>query len=73
MQILAGLMGTPPSNCVIPQAPMHTKSLGTLKKMLVQRDEKRKSRMDLTALETQNSNNSGAKSELDALEKVSGL
>ena len=38
---------------------MHTKSLGTLKKMLVQRDEKRKSRLDLTALDSQKSGGSG--------------
>jgi hypothetical protein len=29
--ILCGLIGIPPSNGVIPQSPMHTKSLATLK------------------------------------------
>ena len=48
---MAGLLGIPPSNCVIPQAPMHTKSLITLKQMLVERNEKRKSRLDLSALD----------------------
>lgn len=51
MQVMAGLLGIPPSNCVIPQAPMHTKSLITLKQMLVERNEKRKSRIDLSALD----------------------
>ncbi|KAK1387415.1 hypothetical protein POM88_015593 [Heracleum sosnowskyi] len=31
MVILCGLTGIPPSNGVIPQSPMHTKSLATLK------------------------------------------
>ncbi|KAJ6733408.1 BORON TRANSPORTER 2-RELATED, partial [Salix koriyanagi] len=31
MVILCGLIGIPPSNGVIPQSPMHTKSLATLK------------------------------------------
>ncbi|KAF8401256.1 hypothetical protein HHK36_012188 [Tetracentron sinense] len=31
MVILCGLLGIPPSNGVIPQSPMHTKSLATLK------------------------------------------
>lgn len=51
VQVMAGLLGIPPSNCVIPQAPMHTKSLITLKQMLVERNEKRKSRLDLSALD----------------------
>lgn len=29
--ILCGLIGIPPANGVIPQSPMHTKSLATLK------------------------------------------
>eukprot|EP01018_Ginkgo_biloba_P009621 Gb_40707 [translate_table: standard] len=33
--ILCGLLGIPPSNGVIPQSPMHTKSLATLKHQLV--------------------------------------
>ena len=40
MQALSGLLGIPPPNGVIPQAPMHTKSLITLKQMLVERDGK---------------------------------
>eukprot|EP00892_Ulva_mutabilis_P000727 jgi/Ulvmu1/10655/UM066_0036.1 len=37
---VSGLLGIPPPNGVIPQAPMHTKSLITLKQMLVERDGK---------------------------------
>ncbi|KAH9296444.1 hypothetical protein KI387_040032, partial [Taxus chinensis] len=33
--IMCGLIGIPPSNGVIPQSPMHTKSLATLKHQLV--------------------------------------
>lgn len=33
--IICGLLGIPPSNGVIPQSPMHTKSLATLKNELV--------------------------------------
>ncbi|KAH9313849.1 hypothetical protein KI387_022476, partial [Taxus chinensis] len=33
--ILCGLLGIPPSNGVIPQSPMHTKSLATLKHQLM--------------------------------------
>ncbi|XWS50951.1 hypothetical protein CRYUN_Cryun12cG0135200 [Craigia yunnanensis] len=33
--ILCGLIGIPPSNGVIPQSPMHTKSLATLKQQLL--------------------------------------
>eukprot|EP00892_Ulva_mutabilis_P000726 jgi/Ulvmu1/10654/UM066_0035.1 len=51
LMVMAGLLGIPPSNCVIPQAPMHTKSLITLKQMLVERNAKRKSRLDLSALD----------------------
>ncbi|KAL3505575.1 hypothetical protein ACH5RR_030957 [Cinchona calisaya] len=35
MVILCGLLGLPPSNGVIPQSPMHTKSLATLKHQLL--------------------------------------
>ncbi|GLJ12236.1 hypothetical protein SUGI_0187020 [Cryptomeria japonica] len=35
MVIMCGLLGIPPSNGVIPQSPMHTKSLATLKHQLV--------------------------------------
>ncbi|XP_057832409.2 boron transporter 1-like [Cryptomeria japonica] len=35
--ILCGLLGIPPSNGVIPQSPMHTKSLATLKHQLVRK------------------------------------
>eukprot|EP01025_Chloroclados_australasicus_P023921 TRINITY_DN240_c1_g1_i6.p1 TRINITY_DN240_c1_g1~~TRINITY_DN240_c1_g1_i6.p1 ORF type:complete len:511 (-),score=42.37 TRINITY_DN240_c1_g1_i6:800-2332(-) len=34
MTLICGLIGVPPVNGVLPQAPMHTKSLATLKKML---------------------------------------
>lgn len=32
--LLCGLIGLPPVNGVLPQAPMHTKSLATLKRQL---------------------------------------
>lgn len=35
--IVCGLLGIPPSNGVIPQSPMHTKSLATLKNELVRK------------------------------------
>lgn len=35
LTILCGLLGIPPSNGVIPQSPMHTKSLATLKHQLL--------------------------------------
>ncbi|KAL6343799.1 hypothetical protein AAG906_027570 [Vitis piasezkii] len=35
MVILCGLLGIPPANGVIPQSPMHTKSLATLKHQLL--------------------------------------
>ncbi|XP_021736761.1 boron transporter 4-like [Chenopodium quinoa] len=35
MTLLCGLIGLPPSNGVLPQSPMHTKSLATLKKHLI--------------------------------------
>ncbi|KHN44685.1 Putative boron transporter 2 [Glycine soja] len=35
MVIICGLIGIPPSNGVIPQSPMHTKSLATLKHQLL--------------------------------------
>lgn len=35
LTILSGLLGIPPSNGVIPQSPMHTKSLATLKHQLL--------------------------------------
>ncbi|CAN0915616.1 Boron transporter 1 [Linum grandiflorum] len=37
MVILCGLLGIPPANGVIPQSPMHTKSLATLKHQLLRR------------------------------------
>ncbi|XP_027334207.1 probable boron transporter 2 isoform X1 [Abrus precatorius] len=37
MVILCGLIGIPPSNGVIPQSPMHTKSLATLKHQLLRK------------------------------------
>ncbi|XP_072954375.1 probable boron transporter 2 isoform X2 [Typha angustifolia] len=35
LTLLCGLIGIPPSNGVIPQSPMHTKSLATLKQQLL--------------------------------------
>ncbi|KAM1714560.1 hypothetical protein FF2_024789 [Malus domestica] len=37
MTLLCGLLGLPPSNGVLPQSPMHTKSLAVLKKQLIRR------------------------------------
>ncbi|KAK2421179.1 Boron transporter 4 [Trifolium repens] len=37
MTLLCGLIGLPPSNGVLPQSSMHTKSLAVLKKQLIQR------------------------------------
>ncbi|XWS16416.1 hypothetical protein CRYUN_Cryun34aG0085600 [Craigia yunnanensis] len=37
MTLLCGLIGLPPSNGVLPQAPMHTKSLAVLKGQLIRR------------------------------------
>ena len=42
MQLATGFIGVPPVNGVLPQAPMHTKSLVTLKQLLVERDAPRK-------------------------------
>ncbi|GAV65978.1 HCO3_cotransp domain-containing protein [Cephalotus follicularis] len=37
MTLLCGLIGLPPSNGVLPQSPMHTKSLAVLKRQLIKR------------------------------------
>ncbi|KAK8559852.1 hypothetical protein V6N13_016585 [Hibiscus sabdariffa] len=37
MTLLCGLLGLPPSNGVLPQSPMHTKSLAVLKGQLIRR------------------------------------
>ncbi|GAB4837558.1 Probable boron transporter 7 [Ancistrocladus abbreviatus] len=37
MTLLCGLLGLPPSNGVIPQSPMHTKSLAVLKRQVIRR------------------------------------
>ncbi|KAJ7951857.1 putative Boron transporter [Quillaja saponaria] len=37
MTLFCGLVGLPPSNGVLPQSPMHTKSLAVLKKQLIKR------------------------------------
>ena len=51
VQVIAGLMGIPPPNCVIPQAPMHTKSLVTLKQMLVERNKPRKEKLNQSGID----------------------
>ncbi|GMH43262.1 hypothetical protein BSKO_11184 [Bryopsis sp. KO-2023] len=43
MTVMCGLLGIPPVNGVLPQAPMHTKSLATLKKQLKKMEAKRQS------------------------------
>lgn len=35
--LMCGLMGLPPSNGVLPQSPMHTKSLAVLRKQIIRR------------------------------------
>ncbi|KAF5456695.1 hypothetical protein F2P56_026143 [Juglans regia] len=37
MTIICGLLGLPPSNGVLPQSPMHTKSLAVLKRQLIRK------------------------------------
>ncbi|KAM7253817.1 hypothetical protein ACFE04_031499 [Oxalis oulophora] len=37
LTLLCGLLGLPPSNGVLPQSPMHTKSLAVLKRQLIKR------------------------------------
>ncbi|XP_021804456.1 boron transporter 4-like isoform X2 [Prunus avium] len=37
MTLLCGLIGLPPSNGVLPQSPMHTKSLAVLKRQLIRK------------------------------------
>ncbi|KAI4324144.1 hypothetical protein L6164_023706 [Bauhinia variegata] len=37
LTLLCGLLGLPPSNGVLPQSPMHTKSLAVLKRQLIRR------------------------------------
>ncbi|XP_019189931.1 PREDICTED: probable boron transporter 7 [Ipomoea nil] len=37
MTLVCGLLGLPPSNGVLPQSPMHTRSLATLKRMLIRK------------------------------------
>ncbi|VVA95286.1 unnamed protein product [Arabis nemorensis] len=37
MTLVCGLLGLPPSNGVLPQSPMHTKSLAVLKRQLIRR------------------------------------
>ncbi|CAA2988624.1 probable boron transporter 7 [Olea europaea subsp. europaea] len=37
MTLLCGLLGLPPSNGVLPQSPMHTRSLAILKKQLIRK------------------------------------
>ncbi|KAI3696605.1 hypothetical protein L6452_29011 [Arctium lappa] len=37
MTLICGMVGVPPSNGVIPQSPMHTRSLATLEKQLIRK------------------------------------
>ncbi|KAJ6796226.1 boron transporter 1-like [Iris pallida] len=52
LTLLCGLLGIPPSNGVIPQSPMHTKSLATLKHQLL------RNRLVATARESMRQNSS---------------
>ncbi|KAL4386999.1 hypothetical protein GQ457_09G024870 [Hibiscus cannabinus] len=38
MTLICGLLGLPPSNGVLPQSPMHTKSLAVLKRQLIRKE-----------------------------------
>ncbi|ONK78780.1 uncharacterized protein A4U43_C02F22330 [Asparagus officinalis] len=55
LTLLCGLLGIPPSNGVIPQSPMHTKSLATLKHQLL------RNRLVGTARESMSQNSSLSK------------
>ncbi|KAM7509428.1 hypothetical protein LguiA_019881 [Lonicera macranthoides] len=44
MTLLCGLTGLPPSNGVLPQSPMHTKSLAVLKKQMIRKRMVRKAK-----------------------------
>ncbi|KAA8549045.1 hypothetical protein F0562_000729 [Nyssa sinensis] len=52
LTLMCGLIGIPPSNGVIPQSPMHTKSLATLKHQLL------RNRLVLTARQSMRKNSS---------------
>ncbi|XP_039127859.1 probable boron transporter 2 [Dioscorea cayenensis subsp. rotundata] len=52
LTLLCGLIGIPPANGVIPQSPMHTKSLATLKHQLL------RNRLVATARKSMNQNSS---------------
>ncbi|XP_020529498.1 boron transporter 4 isoform X1 [Amborella trichopoda] len=54
MVLLCGLLGLPPSNGVLPQSPMHTKSLAVLKRQLV-RNKMVKSAKESIKLQASNS------------------
>ncbi|XP_010519936.1 PREDICTED: probable boron transporter 6 [Tarenaya hassleriana] len=55
MTLICGLLGLPPSNGVIPQAPMHTKSLAVLNRQLIRKKmvESAKEGMKMNATNSQ--------------------
>ncbi|XP_057531245.1 protein PECTIC ARABINOGALACTAN SYNTHESIS-RELATED-like [Amaranthus tricolor] len=46
MTLVCGLIGLPPSNGVLPQSPMHSKSLATLKKQVMKEELANKEKLD---------------------------
>ncbi|MCL7034764.1 hypothetical protein MKW94_027902 [Papaver nudicaule] len=48
MVLICGLLGIPPSNGVLPQSPMHTKSLAVLKRQLIRKEMVRSAKESIT-------------------------
>ncbi|BAT78191.1 hypothetical protein VIGAN_02083900 [Vigna angularis var. angularis] len=62
MTLICGLLGLPPSNGVLPQSPMHTKSLAVLKKKVKELESSKESR-----------NNGGAEESFDEKQRYEYL
>ncbi|XP_014500287.1 probable boron transporter 7 [Vigna radiata var. radiata] len=62
MTLICGLLGLPPSNGVLPQSPMHTKSLAVLRKKVKELESSKESR-----------NNGGAEESLDEKQRYEYL
>eukprot|EP00210_Caulerpa_lentillifera_P006638 g6341.t1 len=76
MTLLCGLLGLPPANGAIPQSPMHTKSLASLKRQLVKRDIKKanksmKNSMSTSDLNRTEENTTNDKSESSIRKSIS--
>eukprot|EP01023_Acetabularia_acetabulum_P014923 TRINITY_DN17251_c0_g2_i6.p1 TRINITY_DN17251_c0_g2~~TRINITY_DN17251_c0_g2_i6.p1 ORF type:complete len:696 (-),score=126.85 TRINITY_DN17251_c0_g2_i6:405-2492(-) len=72
MTLICGLIGVPPVNGVLPQAPMHTKSLATLKKML-RKVEMRKSNSAMKLNDKNSLKKETSKASLQSLEERNTL